>query len=789
MPNIKWIAVFYCVLSLTGLCAITRIVDISGSGQYTSIQAAVNDSAPGDTILVYPGRYLGLVIIGTDNISLISQEAITNNPVYIDSTIIDGNGLQSIRVLSGKQSIVVRGFSLTNGRGVNLLSYSSSRIVNCKIFDNEALDGGGMYLSMCTVTLSGVKVYDNYAYRMGGGIYIYGYMGSVNVIFDPINLCSIYNNRAGSGQDIFANSLNSDLTIPLETFTVSESTSYYASILDGNNNNFQVYVNPHNSVHQEIASDLYVSTEGDDANDGLSLATPLKTIGTAIYRISPNSANSRTVHILPGVYATFSTQEKFPIALKGGVTVKGAGMAETQVIGEMDPVYANITRNTLFVFAGIGQDNFTLQDLSITTQNYTSTSAVWGLKEDGMVLRNLRMHNLSPNEAAVIDLSKSTNVLMENVIIEDFSTPKYGFLRCEGIFTGRISDCIFRNATSTYVSNDVWARALILLRIGSFITIENSIFTNLTMMDDDSQALSFGGNTVITEDQTYTINNTLFSNIHCNLRGVIFGGINYPIMNFNNCTFAGHTGNGEALMVNGIVTIFNSIFYNNRSKEIAINPMDFSGLTTTLTLHNNLIRNGYDDIWQGPQSTIHYHDTNISGDPQFLAWTDINDPLCFRLSNLSPCIDSGALDSSGLGLLPYDLAGNYRIWNNRIDMGCYEYGSEPWVSNDDPVAPEIPAISLTAYPNPFSAFTNIKVNLQASEGNGIKSMNDASIHIYNLKGQKVKSIKLDPRKTSEQFTYWDGRDTDNNRCASGIYFINLAANGRSISSKKVTFIR
>jgi flagellar hook assembly protein FlgD len=81
------------------------------------------------------------------------------------------------------------------------------------------------------------------------------------------------------------------------------------------------------------------------------------------------------------------------------------------------------------------------------------------------------------------------------------------------------------------------------------------------------------------------------------------------------------------------------------------------------------------------------------------------------------------------------------------------------------------------------------VNLQASEGNGIKSMNDASIHIYNLKGQKVKSIKLDPRKTSEQFTYWDGRDTDNNRCASGIYFINLAANGRSISSKKVTFIR
>ncbi|MCB5287800.1 MAG: T9SS type A sorting domain-containing protein, partial [Candidatus Cloacimonetes bacterium] len=104
-------------------------------------------------------------------------------------------------------------------------------------------------------------------------------------------------------------------------------------------------------------------------------------------------------------------------------------------------------------------------------------------------------------------------------------------------------------------------------------------------------------------------------------------------------------------------------------------------------------------------------------------------------------------------------------------------------------APEIPAISLTAYPNPFSAFTNIKVNLQASEGNGIKSMNDASITIYNLKGQKVKSIKLDPRKPGEQLTYWDGMDADNVRCSSGIYCINLMVNGRSVSSKKVTLIR
>ncbi|MCB5260286.1 MAG: hypothetical protein WCS58_07525, partial [Candidatus Cloacimonadaceae bacterium] len=40
-----------------GLHAVTRIVDITGAGQYTSIQPAINASSPGDSVLVYPGRY------------------------------------------------------------------------------------------------------------------------------------------------------------------------------------------------------------------------------------------------------------------------------------------------------------------------------------------------------------------------------------------------------------------------------------------------------------------------------------------------------------------------------------------------------------------------------------------------------------------------------------------------------------------------------------------------------------------------------------------------------------
>ncbi|HHZ15770.1 MAG TPA: T9SS type A sorting domain-containing protein, partial [Candidatus Cloacimonetes bacterium] len=187
-----------------------------------------------------------------------------------------------------------------------------------------------------------------------------------------------------------------------------------------------------------------------------------------------------------------------------------------------------------------------------------------------------------------------------------------------------------------------------------------------------------------------------------------------------------------------------------------------------------------------PNTTVNYLDTNIDTDPLFLGGDDIHNPLYYSLSAASPCINSGTPDTTGLNLPPYDLAGNWRIWDGRIDMGCFEYGSEPWVSVDDPTIPHIPAVSLDAWPNPFKVFTNIKVSMPQG---GFSKAGSANINIYNIKGQKVKTIALDPSKAGEQFTYWDGRDSDNRLCSSGIYLLNLTVNGKNVSSKKVTFVR
>jgi len=208
----------------------------------------------------------------------------------------------------------------------------------------------------------------------------------------------------------------------------------------------------------------------------------------------------------------------------------------------------------------------------------------------------------------------------------------------------------------------------------------------------------------------------------------------------------------------------------------------------TLNIRHSLISNGISGIQQATDNTINYSDSNISGNPLFLEGDSIHDPLYYSLSALSPCINSGTPDTLGLNLLPYDLAGNQRVWEGRIDMGCFEFGAPP-VANDDPTAPDIPAVSMTAYPNPFSGFTNIRVSSLNSAGDRSEIVNYASVTIYNIKGQRVKTISLDPGKSGEHFIYWDGRDEDNARCSSGIYLVNLIVNGRKLSSKKLTLIR
>ena len=776
---------------------ITHCVKQDGSGDYAAIQAALDASSPGDTVLVYPGRYFENLIIQTNGISLISLEALTGNEAYIDSTIVDGAMTNPcLRVYQAVISISIRGFSFTNGLnvgsggGVLVSSGSSSTILNSKVYGNAASYGGGIKCNGSTLSLSGVSIFDNYALIYGGGLGASAATGYVNnITFDPVNRCSIYNNRSGSGQDIYIQNAVADLNIILDTFSVSEQTTYYAIYRSEGLNHYQMQIDIQNAHHHEIDSDLYVSPVGDDANDGLSPSSPLKTIHEAIYRIAADSLNQNTVHLLPGTYSRTDNDQVFPIALKSWTILQGSGIENTEVIGELHPLLSTGVNPDNNVFFINYQPVVTLSSLSIRTRNSSNDTALFGISFGGVNLFDIHIDNVNPRDLSAIYLFMSSNVNSnwDNVTVENVTTQDRGLVDIGESISGTISNCKFRNATSTYTSMSVAAVPLVVFRGDRFLTFNNCEFSNLTMLDNDSVAIGIGGVQFPQQSNNFSFNNCLFSN-NTSQGGIVgISSGNNPNVSITNCTFSGNQSEGFNLTVNGNVDITNSIFYNDTSSQIRVNPYSAEGWETSLSIDHSFIKDGYAGIQQAAGNTFNYSESNISGNPLFLGGDDIHNPLYYGLGAGSPCINSGTPDTLGLFLPPYDLAGNQRVWDGRIDMGCFEFGAPP-VGNDDPSVPAVPTFSLTAYPNPFSAFTNIRAEIPARGERGAEPITTARIVIYNLRGQLVRAIELDSGVRQQVLT-WDGRDSRSQRCSNGVYILSMVVDGRSISSKKVTLIR
>ena len=92
------------------------------------------------------------------------------------------------------------------------------------------------------------------------------------------------------------------------------------------------------------------------------------------------------------------------------------------------------------------------------------------------------------------------------------------------------------------------------------------------------------------------------------------------------------------------------------------------------------------------------------------------------------------------------------------------------------VTPPLPTTTVlgNAYPNPFKANTNISVAVKAGE--------TATVTIYNILGQAVRTYKV---SEGSHTINWDGRDSRNNNCGSGIYFYKMSSPSMNQTKKMV----
>ena len=84
------------------------------------------------------------------------------------------------------------------------------------------------------------------------------------------------------------------------------------------------------------------------------------------------------------------------------------------------------------------------------------------------------------------------------------------------------------------------------------------------------------------------------------------------------------------------------------------------------------------------------------------------------------------------------------------------------------------------YPNPFNPTTTIRYALPQTS--------DVEVIIFNVLGQKVRSLVNQKQEAGYQQVVWDGRNESRLRVSSGIYFYRLKA-GTYVKSKKMMVLK
>jgi hypothetical protein len=125
-----------------------------GSGEAPSVQAGIDSSGSGDTVLVGPGTY-------GENINFLGKEVVVLSQVGPAVTILDGGAREEsvVLMISDEGSgAILDGFTITNGRGHRI--------------SVDQTDGGGIFIRARTPIIRNNVFYRNTGLPYGGAIYI-----------------------------------------------------------------------------------------------------------------------------------------------------------------------------------------------------------------------------------------------------------------------------------------------------------------------------------------------------------------------------------------------------------------------------------------------------------------------------------------------------------------------------------------------------------------------------------------------------------------------------------------
>jgi len=771
-----------------GLHSAIITVRSDGNGDALTIQAGINLAVTADTVLVAEGIWTGSINIDNKSIVLGSYYIIDGDTTHISNTIIDGEDIRTgilITNCSGSiDTLKVIGFTIrncrsnwnpvtfryTNGGGIGIL-YSQAVISNCVIYGCRAYFGGGIGVLISVVHLKGNRIFKNSAIEGGGGVS--GSHDPTLIIFDANSLNSVYNNYGPTGCDLSYSVSCLPTSVYLEKGSIDYVDRYFYYFPEGTP--FSI----NEGVIEQVNHDLWVSPTGNDSNDGFSPQTPLKTIAYALAKIRPENNEALNVNILPGVYSWSLNQNPLSLQPKSYVNIIGSDTSDVTldaegygcfIIGRRTPDYIEI-RN-LKLINGYSRYR-SLIELIDPVNNFMNQ----------LIIDNIEIAD-SWCMSDAMRIVSYYNVFVNRITIRD-SQVSFGLdVLCYENAT--ITNCIVQRLSPTnydYVND--YCCPFFIQKPLSASELETSINIANCLVTDNIDTSVF------------------WTSVPPGMRVQVEGG-NCDV-NIVNCTIANNStltpsGGLHFLVENCNPNIINTIVSGNEPYEVVLKAFTESSFANA-AFYNSLVEGGDYEVYNPSGVFTHtWEEGNIFTEPLFLNTGRDQ----YWLSDASPCINAGTPDTTGLFLPLTDLAGNQRVWDGRIDMGCYEYGAPP-VGIDSPELPVlVNGINLSIYPNPVYAngskgsYSFIEFTLPR------KAKEPPVVEIYNLKGQRVRSLTIsqsyndlvrkaglskDVNTTGEFYsTVFDCKDVNSRPLATGIYLIRVKADGRQTSSK-MTIIR
>ncbi len=119
----------------------------------------------------------------------------------------------------------------------------------------------------------------------------------------------------------------------------------------------------------------------------------------------------------------------------------------------------------------------------------------------------------------------------------------------------------------------------------------------------------------------------------------------------------------------------------------------------------------------------------------------------------------------------YDEKGHLQIYKIRVDVTETRNNTsilEPFLLNQN-------------YPNPFNITTTISYNLPCKI--------TGTIHIFNIQGMEIKTLKIENQSAGIHEITWDGKDSQNNNVVSGVYFYRLKLKNGFSQTRKMILLK